>query len=192
MYSTPQICHLRTYGCHNRYTLLIGKPPFETKDVKTTYVRIKANMYSFPDNVPISECAKSLIRRILHTIPGYTPLFILRGRILTSHKQKHDLQWMKFFNILFSVEATLFLKCFQPVRSITHHLLPSLLKNLLSDLLLLLLPLTNQNLPLVYRYLNVQIQILSQILLLQIILHQVQTIHHRTNTPPPHKRRARI
>lgn len=27
------------------YTLLIGKPPFETSDVKTTYKRIKMNMY---------------------------------------------------------------------------------------------------------------------------------------------------
>eukprot|EP00026_Physarum_polycephalum_P003177 Phypoly_transcript_03187.p1 GENE.Phypoly_transcript_03187~~Phypoly_transcript_03187.p1 ORF type:complete len:717 (+),score=118.81 Phypoly_transcript_03187:138-2288(+) len=55
------------------YTLIIGKPPFETKDVKSTYKRIKANMYSFPDSVPISECAKSLIRRILHTVPEARP-----------------------------------------------------------------------------------------------------------------------
>jgi len=27
------------------YTLLIGRPPFETKDVKTTYKRIKMNAY---------------------------------------------------------------------------------------------------------------------------------------------------
>jgi polo-like kinase 1 len=31
------------------YTLLIGKPPFETDDVKTTYKRIRANQYSFPE-----------------------------------------------------------------------------------------------------------------------------------------------
>ena len=30
------------------YTMLVGKPPFETNDVKTTYRRIKANSYSFP------------------------------------------------------------------------------------------------------------------------------------------------
>jgi polo-like kinase 1 len=31
------------------YTLLVGKPPFETSDVKTTYRRIKMNSYSFPE-----------------------------------------------------------------------------------------------------------------------------------------------
>ena len=31
------------------YTMLIGKPPFETNDVKTTYKRIKMNAYTFPD-----------------------------------------------------------------------------------------------------------------------------------------------
>eukprot|EP00501_MAST-03F_sp_TOSAG23-6_P001099 GSMAST32.ASY1.ANO1.1142.1 assembled CDS len=30
------------------YTMLIGKPPFQTRNVKTTYKRIKANSYSFP------------------------------------------------------------------------------------------------------------------------------------------------
>lgn len=47
------------------YTLLVGKPPFETSDVKTTYRRIKMNAYSFPDHVPLSESSKSLITRIL-------------------------------------------------------------------------------------------------------------------------------
>jgi polo-like kinase 1 len=36
------------------YTLLIGKPPFETNDVKTTYRRIKMNAYSFPEHVILS------------------------------------------------------------------------------------------------------------------------------------------
>jgi len=31
--------------------MLIGKPPFETPEVKTTYRKIKMNNYSFPDNV---------------------------------------------------------------------------------------------------------------------------------------------
>ena len=47
------------------YTLLIGRPPFETKDVKTTYRRIKMNLYTFPENVEISPEAKSLISAIL-------------------------------------------------------------------------------------------------------------------------------
>jgi polo-like kinase 1 len=37
------------------YTLLIGKPPFETNDVKTTYKRIKMNSYSFPEHIIISN-----------------------------------------------------------------------------------------------------------------------------------------
>ena len=36
------------------YTLMIGKPPFETNDVKTTYKKIKQNNYSFPENPKIS------------------------------------------------------------------------------------------------------------------------------------------
>jgi polo-like kinase 1 len=40
------------------YTLLIGKPPFETNDVKATYKKIKLNQYCFPDNVQISNEAK--------------------------------------------------------------------------------------------------------------------------------------
>lgn len=47
------------------YTLIIGKPPFETSDVKATYRRIKMNAYSFPDHVVISEAAKDLISSIL-------------------------------------------------------------------------------------------------------------------------------
>jgi len=34
------------------YTLLFGRPPYESKDVKSTYQRILTNTYSFPDTVP--------------------------------------------------------------------------------------------------------------------------------------------
>jgi polo-like kinase 1 len=37
------------------YTLLIGRPPFETSDVKATYKKIRNIDYSFPDTVPISD-----------------------------------------------------------------------------------------------------------------------------------------
>ena len=30
------------------YTLIFGKPPFDTNDLKTTYKRIKACIYDFP------------------------------------------------------------------------------------------------------------------------------------------------
>ena len=52
------------------YTLLVGKPPFETSDVKTTYRRIRMNAYSFPENVTLSEPSKNLITRILITEPS--------------------------------------------------------------------------------------------------------------------------
>lgn len=55
------------------YTLIIGKPPFETRDVKTTYKRIKMNAYSFPENAIISEAAKNLIAQILVNDPSKRP-----------------------------------------------------------------------------------------------------------------------
>lgn len=55
------------------YTLIIGKPPFETSDVKTTYRKIRMNQYSFPDNVPISDDAKDLIQKILIGEPSARP-----------------------------------------------------------------------------------------------------------------------
>ena len=55
------------------YTLIIGKPPFETSDVKTTYKRIRMNAYNFPDNVPISDSARDLITQILNNDPAKRP-----------------------------------------------------------------------------------------------------------------------
>ncbi|KAH3762473.1 protein kinase domain protein [Pelomyxa schiedti] len=51
------------------YTVLLGKPPFETNAVKTTYNLIKANSYSFPPTVPISDAARDLITKILRSNP---------------------------------------------------------------------------------------------------------------------------
>ena len=61
------------------YTLLIGKPPFEAKDVKSTYKRILGNQYSFPDHTPVCEHAKSLIRQMLQ-VPPLTSHQDPRGR----------------------------------------------------------------------------------------------------------------
>jgi polo-like kinase 1 len=55
------------------YTLLIGKPPFETPDVKTTYKKIRMNSYTFPEHVPISDAARGLISRILNLDPTRRP-----------------------------------------------------------------------------------------------------------------------
>lgn len=55
------------------YTLLVGTPPFESKDVKSTYKRILCNSFSFPENILISEDAKHLIRSILQPKPEQRP-----------------------------------------------------------------------------------------------------------------------
>lgn len=55
------------------YTMIIGRPPFETSDVKTTYKRIRSNQYGFPDTVRISQQAKDLITCILRTDPRARP-----------------------------------------------------------------------------------------------------------------------
>ncbi len=55
------------------YTLIIGKPPFETNNVKETYKRIKMGNYSFPENAVISEPAKDLIQNILALDPHKRP-----------------------------------------------------------------------------------------------------------------------
>jgi len=52
------------------YTLLIGKPPFESENIKETYTRIKNLVYDFPDHIPICSLAKDLISRILVADPN--------------------------------------------------------------------------------------------------------------------------
>ena len=71
-----QITRLR---CHNffviyvsyRYTLLTGKPPFETQTLQDTYKKIKKNEYVIPSRM--SPLAKSLIQRLLHAKPSSRP-----------------------------------------------------------------------------------------------------------------------
>jgi polo-like kinase 1 len=55
------------------YTLLFGKPPFETPDVKLTYKKIKMNNYSFPENIKVHPSAKKLISSILNLDPSKRP-----------------------------------------------------------------------------------------------------------------------
>ncbi|MBW0485454.1 hypothetical protein O181_025169 [Austropuccinia psidii MF-1] len=55
------------------YALLIGKPPFQTKDVNQIYRNIKANAYSFPSPSLISASATSLISLILNQNPDERP-----------------------------------------------------------------------------------------------------------------------
>ena len=52
---------------YSRYTLLVGKPPFETSCLKDTYMRIKKNEYHVPPRV--SAPAKKLINKLLKADP---------------------------------------------------------------------------------------------------------------------------
>jgi serine/threonine protein kinase len=74
------------------YTVLVGKPPYEAKDVKATYQRILANEYSFPRDIAISDNAKDIIRCMLQSKPEDRPSlaalavhpFFMDGSIPTS------------------------------------------------------------------------------------------------------------
>ncbi|XP_057700575.1 serine/threonine-protein kinase PLK1 [Corythoichthys intestinalis] len=60
------------------YTLLVGKPPFETTCLKETYNRIKKNNYTIP--LHVHPAATSLIKRMLHADPEKRPTI---GEMLT-------------------------------------------------------------------------------------------------------------
>jgi len=47
------------------YTMLCGRPPFESAEVKQTYQKIKLGQFSFPDNLEIHPLAQSFIRECL-------------------------------------------------------------------------------------------------------------------------------
>ena len=57
------------------YLLILGKAPFETNDIKTTYKCIKSINYKFPENSKISYPAVKLIRRLLVKDPKDRPTF---------------------------------------------------------------------------------------------------------------------
>jgi polo-like kinase 1 len=57
------------------YTLLFGKPPFETNDVKLTYKKIKMNSFTYPENINVHPSAKNLISQILILEPSKRPSF---------------------------------------------------------------------------------------------------------------------
>nr|CAD7414311.1 unnamed protein product [Timema poppensis] len=56
-----------------RYTLLIGKPPFETSSLKETYSRIKKCDYFIPSSVKLSAPALKMITNTLQTDPRMRP-----------------------------------------------------------------------------------------------------------------------
>jgi len=70
------------------YAMLIGRPPFETKDVKNTYKRIRAIDYCIPEDADISIEAKTLIKDILIINPFNRPTLddILKYPFMTKCK----------------------------------------------------------------------------------------------------------
>ena len=55
------------------YAVLIGKPPFETPEVKMTYEKIRKGLYTFPESIFIHDDAKSLIHSIFKLDPSQRP-----------------------------------------------------------------------------------------------------------------------
>ena len=76
------------------YTLIIGKPPFETNDIKQTYKNIKGIVFKFPPDAKISYSAKKLIKKILVREPKERPSF-------------EDILMDDFFNLGYSIPKLL-------------------------------------------------------------------------------------
>jgi len=55
-----------------RYTLLFGKPPFETHTLKDTYHKIRRGDYCLP-NTRVSPAARNLITKMLTVDPSLRP-----------------------------------------------------------------------------------------------------------------------
>ncbi|KAI9178844.1 Cell cycle serine/threonine-protein kinase cdc5/MSD2 [Blastocladiella emersonii ATCC 22665] len=69
------------------YSMIIGRPPFQTNDVKKIYRRIKDNDYSFPDAVPIDDDTRDLITCMLDPKPERRPTIpeLLQHPYFTRH-----------------------------------------------------------------------------------------------------------
>merc|ERR1719400_2868095 len=65
------------------YTLLVGKPPFETQTLKDTYTRIKNNEYHIPQKV--GPLARKMIFKLLQSDPAKRPTIddMLRDDFMT-------------------------------------------------------------------------------------------------------------
>ena len=81
------------------YTLLIGKPPFETSCLKDTYAKIKKNEFTIPPN-KISNQAKNLIQNLLQPDPNSRPTMgqILDDEFFHCGKYTYTISLFKFFS----------------------------------------------------------------------------------------------
>jgi len=70
------------------YTLLFGIPPFQTGRVNTTYKKIKASSYEYPDNVKSTPYARGLIDNMLQKYARSRPtiLDIIQNEFFTYAK----------------------------------------------------------------------------------------------------------
>ncbi|CCM05981.1 uncharacterized protein FIBRA_08222 [Fibroporia radiculosa] len=55
------------------YTLVVGRPPFQTKDVKAIYKRIRDNEYEFPADRVVSQQVQELVQQTLTPDPQQRP-----------------------------------------------------------------------------------------------------------------------
>ena len=76
--------------CTCRYTLLVGKPPFETSCLKDTYMKIKKNEYHVPSRVSLP--AKNLIMKLLKGDPTDRPNMdtLLEEEFFHTGKKQND------------------------------------------------------------------------------------------------------
>lgn len=49
--------------------MLVGRPPFETRDLQETYLKIKNGSYVFPKHVRVTEISKKFISDLLQVDP---------------------------------------------------------------------------------------------------------------------------
>lgn len=75
-YIAPEVLHGSRRGGHSfevdvwslgviMFTLLCGKPPFETSNLEKTYLKIRRTDYKFPPNIFLSPQSKDLVTKIL-------------------------------------------------------------------------------------------------------------------------------
>lgn len=80
-YIAPEILESKGHSCEVDiwslgvicYTLAFGRPPFESKDVKETYKKIKAGVFTFPSDMNPTPSFKQVILSCLEKEPHLRP-----------------------------------------------------------------------------------------------------------------------